>query len=255
MNGRVYDPTLGRFASADPFVSRPANTQSFNRYSYVRNNPLKYIDPSGYMDVYTLESGHRSKADTSATRPITLIICSYRRRLAIPYPIVPWVISATAVRPWVLLARTCLAWVSAEAGRVPSRAAAPPSSVNRPARRRPRSPRPARQTANGGFSNTTTYYNGAPNGTCICGTGGTSGGATTTVAAAGCGEREFDFVLWEFLWGTCASAAIRRRRFGRTRFVAVLKSCADFLRCRLKRGEARIHLRSIMELTERAPNG
>ena len=59
MNGRVYDPTLGRFASADPFVSRPANTQSFNRYSYVHNNPLKYIDPSGYMDVYTLDPNRR----------------------------------------------------------------------------------------------------------------------------------------------------------------------------------------------------
>jgi len=48
MNGRVYDPKLGRFVSADPFVQAPRNTQSFNRYSYTINNPLSYTDPSGY---------------------------------------------------------------------------------------------------------------------------------------------------------------------------------------------------------------
>jgi len=49
MNGRVYDPTLGRFLSADPHIQSPHNTQSYNRYSYVMNNPLKYTDPSGYF--------------------------------------------------------------------------------------------------------------------------------------------------------------------------------------------------------------
>ena len=48
MNGRLYDPTVGRFLSADPVVQSPANTQNFNRYSYCLNNPLKYTDPSGY---------------------------------------------------------------------------------------------------------------------------------------------------------------------------------------------------------------
>ncbi|MCP3926742.1 MAG: hypothetical protein GY714_29630 [Desulfobacterales bacterium] len=48
MNGRVYDPELGRFLSADPFIQDPYNTQSFNRYSYCMNNPFKYTDPSGY---------------------------------------------------------------------------------------------------------------------------------------------------------------------------------------------------------------
>ena len=49
MNGRVYDPKLGRFLSADPFVQAPANTQSYNRYAYVLNNPLSYTDPDGYF--------------------------------------------------------------------------------------------------------------------------------------------------------------------------------------------------------------
>lgn len=49
MNGRVYDPELGRFLSADPHVQAPHNSQSYNRYSYVLNNPLKYTDPSGYF--------------------------------------------------------------------------------------------------------------------------------------------------------------------------------------------------------------
>ncbi len=50
MNGRVFDPVLARFTSADPFIVSPTNLQGFNRYSYVRNNPLRFVDPSGYFD-------------------------------------------------------------------------------------------------------------------------------------------------------------------------------------------------------------
>jgi RHS repeat-associated protein len=48
MNGRVYDPNIGRFISADPIIQSPLMSQSLNRYSYVMNNPLSMIDPSGY---------------------------------------------------------------------------------------------------------------------------------------------------------------------------------------------------------------
>jgi RHS repeat-associated protein len=48
MNGRVYDPTLGRFLSADTVVQSLGAAQSINPYSYAWNAPLRYIDPSGH---------------------------------------------------------------------------------------------------------------------------------------------------------------------------------------------------------------
>lgn len=49
MNGRLYDPILGRFLSADPEIQDPSNSQSLNRYSYCLNNPLAYTDPTGFF--------------------------------------------------------------------------------------------------------------------------------------------------------------------------------------------------------------
>nr|WP_275669235.1 RHS repeat-associated core domain-containing protein [Pseudoalteromonas shioyasakiensis] len=49
MNGRIYDPTLGRFLQADPFIQFPDNSQSYNRYSYVLNNPMRFTDSSGFF--------------------------------------------------------------------------------------------------------------------------------------------------------------------------------------------------------------
>ncbi len=49
MKGRLYDATTGRFISADPHIQAAGDTQSFNRYTYVKNNPLSYTDPSGYF--------------------------------------------------------------------------------------------------------------------------------------------------------------------------------------------------------------
>ena len=48
MNGRVYDPLLGRFGTPDPTTENPFSTQGWNRYSYVGNSPLNFTDPSGY---------------------------------------------------------------------------------------------------------------------------------------------------------------------------------------------------------------
>ena len=48
MNGRMYDPYLQRFLSPDNEIQSPGDAQSYNRYTYCMNNPLMYIDPSGY---------------------------------------------------------------------------------------------------------------------------------------------------------------------------------------------------------------
>ena len=47
MNGRLYDPLLRRFLNADENIQDPYNTQVYNKYAYVINNPLIYNDPSG----------------------------------------------------------------------------------------------------------------------------------------------------------------------------------------------------------------
>ena len=47
MNGRLYDPLLRRFLNADENIQDSFNTQFYNKYGYVLNNPLMYNDPSG----------------------------------------------------------------------------------------------------------------------------------------------------------------------------------------------------------------
>jgi RHS repeat-associated protein len=47
MNGRMYDPIMGRMLSPDNYVPDPLHTQGYNRYTYVNNNPLVYTDPDG----------------------------------------------------------------------------------------------------------------------------------------------------------------------------------------------------------------
>lgn len=62
MGGRVYDPNLGRFLSADIVVQSPYDSQSYNRYSYTFNNSLSRVDPSGYsseMMQYLMEAEHQ----------------------------------------------------------------------------------------------------------------------------------------------------------------------------------------------------
>jgi len=49
MNGRMYDYNNGRFLSVDPFIQNPTSTQSMNPYTYIFNNPLSGVDPTGYL--------------------------------------------------------------------------------------------------------------------------------------------------------------------------------------------------------------
>lgn len=67
MNGRVYDPRLARFLSPDPFIQDPTNSQSHNRYSYCLNNPLKYVDPSGY---FLVNGSRKPLGDQQAISPV-----------------------------------------------------------------------------------------------------------------------------------------------------------------------------------------
>jgi hypothetical protein len=64
MNGRIYDPLIGRFMSADPRIQAPYNLKSFNRYSYVWNNPLKFFDPTGFG---TDANGNNTGEDDTGT--------------------------------------------------------------------------------------------------------------------------------------------------------------------------------------------
>jgi len=48
MNGRIYEPNIARFVSADPIIQDPEHSQSYNRYSYVWNNPTNLTDPTGF---------------------------------------------------------------------------------------------------------------------------------------------------------------------------------------------------------------
>ena len=54
MNARLYDPYLGRFLTPDNYVQLPDFSQSFNRYSYCLNNPMKYTDPEGDFFLETI---------------------------------------------------------------------------------------------------------------------------------------------------------------------------------------------------------
>jgi RHS repeat-associated protein len=46
MKGRIYDPVAGQFLQTDPIMAEPYS-QGLNRYAYVNNSPLNYIDPTG----------------------------------------------------------------------------------------------------------------------------------------------------------------------------------------------------------------
>ena len=59
MQGRIYDPRIGRMFSPDPLVAAPFVGQALNRYAYVLNNPVSLVDPSGYSPAEPGEGGGR----------------------------------------------------------------------------------------------------------------------------------------------------------------------------------------------------
>ena len=58
-DARLYDPLIGRFISPDSIVPDLYDPQSLNRYSYCRNNPLRYTDPTGHYN-NDMEHGGRA---------------------------------------------------------------------------------------------------------------------------------------------------------------------------------------------------
>ena len=78
MNGRIYDPVLGRFLQADPFVQFPYNTQNLNRYSYLMNNPLNATDPSGYFVEQLAKSAATAIVAAASNSPyVAAIMAAY----------------------------------------------------------------------------------------------------------------------------------------------------------------------------------
>jgi RHS repeat-associated protein len=53
-NSRWYDSYLNRWTSPDPIIPDPYNTLDWDRYSYARNNPVKYVDPDGHFPILPL---------------------------------------------------------------------------------------------------------------------------------------------------------------------------------------------------------
>ncbi|MEW6086415.1 MAG: RHS repeat-associated core domain-containing protein, partial [Chloroflexota bacterium] len=45
--GQMISPSVNRFLSADSIVPNPFNPQDYNRFAYVRNNPVRYTEPTG----------------------------------------------------------------------------------------------------------------------------------------------------------------------------------------------------------------
>lgn|GEM_PF-1250455 len=88
LNGRVYDPFTGRFMSGDPEVQDPYHSQSYNRYTYVWNNPTNMTDPTGF-DGQDVEEGKSQRVEVSSKREPAnprpkMTIGAYMRRVQQP---------------------------------------------------------------------------------------------------------------------------------------------------------------------------
>jgi len=83
---RFYSPRLGRFISADTLICHPRNPQAWNRYSYVLNNPLYYVDPTGHQQ---------------AAVGVGLIVLELADPLPLDPLLIPAAVTLVVSDPWV----------------------------------------------------------------------------------------------------------------------------------------------------------
>ena len=77
MNARLYDPVLGRFLAPDPYVQASDFSQSYNRYGYCLNNPMKYVDEDGEL-IFGYASGFLQKLFATGN-PIKAVKAGWER--------------------------------------------------------------------------------------------------------------------------------------------------------------------------------
>ncbi len=74
MQARFYVPNTNRFLTPDTIIPQPTDPQSYNRYSYARNNPVNRTDPTGHIDVNCLEDCTPVATPQAGTPPTPLVL-------------------------------------------------------------------------------------------------------------------------------------------------------------------------------------
>ncbi len=74
----MYDPVMSRFLSPDPIIQFPENSQSYNSYSYVLNNPLRFTDPSGFLaEGDSTANGKNTNWSEATAKALSIVGSSY----------------------------------------------------------------------------------------------------------------------------------------------------------------------------------
>ncbi len=85
-NARYYDPEIGRFTREDEYQGDITRSQTLNLYSYVLQNPLKYVDPDGYSEydwsmamMYAMSPDPEASFNLDIEMKTTIISHTFRR--------------------------------------------------------------------------------------------------------------------------------------------------------------------------------